>query len=176
MCIRDSFYSKMKTSGGYNEPLLFASVNFLISGILLGLATFLFWAPSNVQLGAASLIAIPIYKLIASVIGLFILAGIMHLILVFFGVKKGYEATFRALAYATPIVLLTWIPLIGILALIYGWYLAVVGLSRAHKISQSTAFIATLIPVIILLLLAFLFVGVMLLMGMPQASGMGYMV
>ena len=87
---------------------------------------------------------------VSAMVGSIISAAILHVILFLFGAKKGFENTYKAIAYGgTPSVLFSWIPLVNIIFSIWSWYLVVKGFSKLHGITMGQAFLATLIPVIV---------------------------
>ena len=98
-----------------------------------------------------SIIAAPI----VGAIGLFIGAGILHLLvrLVVGAENSGFEATFRVASYAAVVDLVSWIPAIGWLLGLYGVYLAVVGMREMHQTTTGKAVLVVLIPVGVILLL-----------------------
>jgi hypothetical protein len=111
----------------------------------------------------------PIY----TAVGLFIGAGIFHL-LVMLLVKPsnaGFEATFRVVAYASVTQLVSWlavIPILGVLISLivglYGLFLGVVGIREVHSTTTGTAALVVLIPaIVVFLLLAVLLGGALLL-------------
>jgi hypothetical protein len=85
------------------------------------------------------------------VAGLFIWAGILHLLLLLLGGgARGFEATFRAIAYASASNLFQIIPLCGgLVGAVYGIVLMIIGLSAAHDDSKGKAAAAVLIPLVL---------------------------
>jgi hypothetical protein len=84
-------------------------------------------------------------------VGLFIWAGVLHLLLLLLGGgARGFEATFRALAYASASNLLQIVPVCGgFIGFVYGIVLAIIGLSAAHGDSKGKAAAAVLIPLVL---------------------------
>ncbi len=105
-------------------------------------------------------------------VGLFISAAILHVLLLLFGgAVRGFEATFRALAYAQAASVFHLIPFCGgAIALIYALILIIVGLSEAHGIGRGRAAAAVLVP---LLLFCCCCVGGILLAVGGLASALG---
>jgi hypothetical protein len=100
-----------------------------------------------------SIIAAPI----GGVIGLVILSGILHLLvrLIIGARNSGFEATFRVASYITVANLVSWIPIIGALvALVYGIYLAIVGIREMHDATTGKAALIVLIPVGVIVLVS----------------------
>lgn len=84
-------------------------------------------------------------------VGLFIWAGVLHLLLLLLGGgARGFEATFRALAYSSASNLFQIIPLCGsLIGAVYGIVLTIIGLSAAHGDSKGKAAAAVLIPLVL---------------------------
>jgi hypothetical protein len=91
------------------------------------------------------------------VAGFFASVPIQHLFipLVAGWYQEGLSATLRVSCYSVGApVAVAWIPLAGIPAVFYCFYLHATGLKRAHKISTSRSFGATLMLTTLLLALA----------------------
>ena len=146
------FFARLPRSGNLVNPLVFALICIEISAILGGLLG-LVGVGANRGLGnfIGSIIAAPI----VGAIGLFIGAGILHLLvrLVVGAGNSGFEATFRVASYAAVVDLVSWIPAIGWLLGLYGVYLAVVGMREMHQTTTGKAVLVVLIPVGVILLL-----------------------
>ncbi|MDR2862456.1 MAG: YIP1 family protein [Puniceicoccales bacterium] len=100
----------------------------------------------SVQIGSAVVGAV-----IGVLAGMFILAGIDHLMLLLVrGAKRPFIVTFKVNAYVYgSLAPFTWIPLLGgLISVIWGTSLRIIGLSRAHGISARRAAAAVLIPLI----------------------------
>jgi hypothetical protein len=161
-----TFFAEIPRRGGFLSPLLFAIICGEISAILGGLLSLLlgvggtqgfqsFLNPIGVYtdyLGfIGTLIAVPFVVAIS----LFIYAGIFHLLvrLIVGAGNSGYEATFRVPSYATVVSLVSWIPIIGLLASLYSLYLQIVGLREIHETTTGKAiwvFVAYIVVVIVL--------------------------
>jgi hypothetical protein len=103
---------------------------------------------------------------IGAAIGLFVGAGILHLLVLLLvrPTNAGFEATFRVVAYAFVTLLVTWlsvIPILGVLVslavTVYAIFLHVVGIREAHATTTGKAALVVLIPVAVILLLLLLF-------------------
>ncbi len=68
-----------------------------------------------------------------------------------------FGATFRIVAYASIMDLISWVPIIGIAAYLYSLYLIFIGLQEIHNISQKNAGL-TIFSVIIFILVMLLMV------------------
>ena len=92
----------------------------------------------------------PIY----TAVGLLIGAGIYHLLVLLLvrPGNAGFEATFRVVCYVAAIQLISWIPIVNILAAIYGIVLSVFGIREVHSTTTGRAVAIVLIPVAVILL------------------------
>ena len=162
-----SFFRGILRQGDFVNPLIFAIICYEVSAILGGLLQ-LVGIGRNIGFGGfiSSIILAPII----AAIGLFIGAGIIHLLvmLIVGSRNAGFEGTFRVLAYSAVTSLVSWIPFIGGILSLYGIYLGIVGIREMHNTTTSKAAIVVLIPVAIIVLLvlalitlvgAFLFFG-----------------
>ena len=97
---------------------------------------------------------------IGATIGLFILAGIAHLLVMLFvgSENSGFESTFRVVSYVSVTNLVNWIPFIGGLLALYGLYLAVVGLREMHSTTTGRAALVVLVPIGLILVVVLLVV------------------
>jgi hypothetical protein len=97
------------------------------------------------------------------VIGLFVAAGVFHLMLLLLGgAQRDFESTFAVVGYAQAPAILMLVPFCGsLVAWIWSLVLYVVGLSEAHGISRGKAAGAVLLPLLLVCcccaLLGFLF-------------------
>ncbi len=104
-----------------------------------------------------SIILAPIF----ATIGLFIGAGILHLLvmLIVGSRNSGFEGTFRVSAYSSVTSLVSWIPVIGWIASLYGIYLAIMGIREVHTTSTGKAAIVVLIPAVVIILLVLIVIA-----------------
>ncbi len=144
------FYRGIRRRGDFLNPLIFAIICYEVSAILGGLIALAFG-----NRGFGGLIGNIILAPIGAAIGLFIGAGILHLlVMVIVGSRNsGYEATFRVGAYTAVTSLVSWIPFIGWIASLYGIYLAIVGIREVHTTTTGKAALVVLIPVAVLLVI-----------------------
>ena len=96
------------------------------------------------------MIGVGIFAPLLIVIGLFIGAGIMHLSLMLVGGnKKGFETTFRVIAYSTSAQVGAIIPLLGgLIAGIWTIVVEIIGLREAHQTTTLKAILAVFLPII----------------------------
>lgn len=133
-----AFFAALPAAGGLQPPLAFAAVCFAIGGVeilvfgggLKGLVGFVLVALVRLFFGAA------VFVLIAQSL---------------FEGRGDYEATFRALAYASAMAALIGIPLIKYFAALYGIYLAILGLEKAHAFDSVRAILCLAATVFTLL-------------------------
>lgn len=94
--------------------------------------------------GVMGLFLIPIGVLI----GLFVMAGIYHLLLMAVnGAKNGFEATLNVVAYTSAVLVFSIIPFCGsTIAWIYRIVLNIMGLQRVHETTTGKASFAVLLP------------------------------
>jgi hypothetical protein len=163
------FFRGIARRGDFVGPLVFAVICALISGLLSGLVRFLL-ALIGGDIGTAlvSLLSGIFLTPIFTVIGLFIGAGIYHLLVILLikPSNAGFEATLRVAAYVSVVQLVTWIAAIPILgwlvamvAVVYSIYLSVMGIREVHAATTGRAALVVLIPTAILFLIAILLVG-----------------
>ena len=70
-----------------------------------------------------------------------------------------YEGTLRVCAYAGACLALAWIPVLGVFAYLYGFYLIFLGTEKSHKLDTTKAAIATLIAVLVTAAILFFVLG-----------------
>jgi hypothetical protein len=160
------FYREMPKIGGYADPLTFAAISFIIYALLTALLTAFFGRGMYMDGGMyggmyggvrefsffAVLITL-IMTPIAGIISLFIEAAILYIIYKVLGGTGSYEGTVRFISYATAVLVLSWIPIIGWIVGIYGIYLYIVGGMYVHNISMARSAIAILLPTLLVILL-----------------------
>jgi hypothetical protein len=159
------FFAGLPRRESFLNPLLFALLCLGASNILGGLAEFVGMAGfGSLPLGIGiyqsfeALIVSTIATMLAGTISLFIAASILHeLVSRMVGLpNSGYAATFRVVSYATIIGLVSWIPLVGaLLALVYGFFLFIVGIREVHDTTTEKAEqVALVFPIAVFLVVA----------------------
>jgi hypothetical protein len=161
------FFAGLPRQGSLLNPLIFALICTEISAILGGIlrlagvgegfvAGYGFQVPENQDFG--EFIGSVIFAPIGGVIGVFVVAGIAHLLvrLVVGATNSGFGATFRVASYTEVTALVSWIPIIGWLLSLYGIYLSVVGIREMHATTTGKAVLVILIPLIVVVVLALL--------------------
>jgi hypothetical protein len=161
------FFAGLPRRGSLLNPLVFALICTEIAAIFGGILSLAgaggafvtgygFEVPENQ--GVGEFIGSVVLAPIGGVIGVFVVAGVAHLLvrLVIGATNAGFGATFRVAAYTSVTSLVSWIPFIGDLLALYGIYLAVVGIREMHSTTTGKALIVVLLPVIVIVVLALL--------------------
>jgi hypothetical protein len=87
----------------------------------------------------------------------------LHLWVYIFGSKRGLDQTMKVVFYSdTPSYLLGWIPVVGIITIIWSFVLSIFGLMRLHDMKGGRATAAVVISVLIPTIVAFVLVMVYL--------------
>jgi hypothetical protein len=148
------FFRGILRQGDFINPLIFAIICYEVAAILGGLIRLVGIGATNQGFGGfiVSIILAPVF----AAIGLFIGAGILHLLvmLIVGSRNSGFEATFRVGAYAAVTSLVSWIPFIGGILALYGIYLGIVGIREMHNTTTGKAALVILIPVAVVLVIA----------------------
>ena len=161
------FFRGMARGGDFLNPAVFALICGVISALLSGLVglvlTPLFSGAGGTGEALAGgvvgfvlgVILSPIY----AAVGLLITAGVYHLLVMALvrPSNAGFEATFRVVCYVSAIQLLAWIPILNIIAVIYGLYVAYLGIREVHSTTSQRAAAVVAIPVFVVIVLALLF-------------------
>jgi hypothetical protein len=178
-----AFFRAMPVTGGIGSPLLYAVIVGWIglvasafyqaifrSVVGSGLGAFGSERPEIVALlgwveGWAGFVAQAVFGGVFVVIGVFIAAGILHVVLlVLGGARRDFEATVRVVSFAQATSILFVVPFCGqAVAGLWTLVLYVLGLAEAHQIGHGKAAAAVLLPILVLCCccagLAFLFAG-----------------
>jgi hypothetical protein len=161
------FYRAMPKTGGIGAPLAFG----MLVGYLGLLVATIYNALTQTLIGSAfrdleegplariapflegglgfvaNAILGPFYVLI----GLFVGAGVYHLVLLILGqARQGFETTFRVVCYGQAAAILQVVPFCGGLVMaVWLIVVSIIGLSEAHGIGRGSAAIAVLAPVVL---------------------------
>ncbi len=164
-----SFFGTMPVGGGLLRPLAFYVLVGMVSFIaqyvfqILGMQFMFGVTDTDIPgeayglMGAMSAGMLLIYPLVMAA-GLFVGAGIQHVLLLLFKAgSRGFEATFRVAAYASAPFILGVIPLLGnVVGGIWGLVLIVIGLKYVHDTTYGRVLAAIFAP-----LLALVFLGIL---------------
>jgi hypothetical protein len=164
-----AFFRSMPVTGGIGGPLLYAVIvgyiglfastiyNLVFRSVLTSSLSRM-GGNSDVERlagymqGGVGLVMNLILGPLFIVIGLFVSAGIFHLVLLALGgAERGFEATFRVASYSQAASIFNIIPGCGgLVGLVYTLVLLVIGLSEAHGISRGKAAAAVLVPFVLI--------------------------
>lgn len=148
-----AFFSSVRENSIKNSLITYI-ISAVISGIISVSLTMILSSYRILSLGL-----FPIILLFISVIGTFVYSLIVHWVVKLMKGKGNFVDTYNACTYSlVPSVLLSVIPLIGFLAIIYSIILMTFGLSSYHNISKGKAVFAALIPLIISFVLVILLI------------------
>jgi hypothetical protein len=110
--------------------------------------------------GIADIFSNFILLLILMISGVFVWSAILHIFLYAMGERKEISRTIKAVMYgSTPIALLGWIPLLGIIGWIWAWVLHIVGIKFNQDIMTGKAISVVLAPIIIFFILALMIIA-----------------
>ena len=164
-----AFFRSMPVTGGIGDPLLYAVIvgyiglfastiyNLVFRSVLtsslsrMGGNSDVERLASYMQ-GGVGIVVNLLFGPVFIVVGLFLSAGILHLVLLALGgAARGFEGTFRVAAYSQAASLFNIVPGCGgLIGLVYAIVLLVIGLSEAHGISRGKAAAAVLVPFVII--------------------------
>lgn len=129
------FYREMPATGGFENPLIF-----------LGICSLLYFIFKVIVGGLPDAINALFLIALAYIFG----PGILMLVSQFIFQGEGdYEGTLRTCAYAGASLPLAWVPVLGIFAFLYSFYLIFLGTEKVHRLETTKAAITTLIAVLI---------------------------
>lgn len=139
------FFRGMPTSGGFENPLLFLAIcglcYFVLKIIVGGLAS-----------GVNALFLIALTFIFGP--------GILMLACQFLFQGEGdYEGTLRVCAYGGACLALAWIPVLGVFAFLYSFYLIFLGTEKIHKLDTTKAAISTLVAILVTAAILFFVLG-----------------
>jgi len=172
-------FARMPTVGGIGKPLTFAIIVGWIGIAVYALWMLLFGGMSlpfmdRSQLGEAGAmfglstgftIMLIVLAPIFVIIGVFLQAAILHLMLMLVGgANHGFEATTRVCSYTQAAQLAQIIPFCGgLISAVWSIIMLIVGLSTAHGITRGKAALAVILPVVLccIFMMALMFMGVL---------------
>ncbi len=164
-----NFFSSMPAKAPIGNPFLFSlvwgSLAIIISAFVNVLTVLSGTALPNIPPGATlppkaamvgSYIVLMIISPLLVAAGIFIISGIYHLIVLLFGGKEGFRATFRVLCYTNALAIFNIIPLAGpFFVTIYSIILFVIGFKHAQRLGTARAVTVALLPMILLFIVGF---------------------
>jgi hypothetical protein len=135
-----AFFATMPATGGLAEPLGFLAACAALNALGMLLVTF---SPAAF-----------VTTLLGEIVWAFALAAVVTLAAQhLFDGPSGFEGVFRAVAYAAAATVFAWVPRIGVVALVYTWYLAVRGVERVEGFDATRAVLTVAIGVVVVRLL-----------------------
>ncbi len=140
------FFDSMPESGGMRDPLMFYLCAAGVNALMVGIMTF-----SWTALGLTFL---------SSLAAVFVGAAIAMLLAQSMGGKGQWEASFRVFAYGGVCLLLSWVPIVGMAAVLYMWALIYFGLKKVTGLSDvKTVAVAMLSGILTCLVIALAAIG-----------------
>ena len=104
--------------------------------------------------------------ILAFIIGLFVGGAILHLFVYLAGGRKEVEQTLKAVMYSsTPVFIFGWIPLVGVLALVYALILEILAVRELQEISTGRAILAVIAPFLLIFFLIILALALFLIVS-----------
>ena len=89
--------------------------------------------------------------------GIFLEGFIIHVFVILFGGTKGIVMTLKTVMYAfTPWFLLGWIPYVSVIGALWTLILLILGIKETQEMTLGDALLVFLVPIILVLILAFL--------------------
>ncbi len=168
------FFSDLPLEGGFLNPILFGIASTVVSvPIAMLLATLLRPGRGVGLLGivcgvvGALIVASVIVPIVLMIWSLMIHAALTILQ----GAARGFEATFRVVAYSSVTQLFNAIPVVGTVASLYGLVLTVIGLKETQGASTGLAVAAVLLPLVVVVIVVAVFAAatlIQILGSMPR--------
>jgi len=127
------FFAEMPLTGGLGNPLIFVIISLAIAGVGTMAAN---------GGGLKGILLILGGGILQAFIGTVLLLLIARQL---FEGAGDFEATFRVCAYAGAPAVLIWVPVVKFIAVLYGIYLLILGLQRAHRYDSVRAALTLLL-------------------------------
>ena len=140
------FFRQMPREGGFLPPVLFMLVCLGVDGLLKAI----FGGGIRGFFSA----------FVGTTLITFLIAAVMLLFSTqLFPGKGSYEGSFRVLAYTNAVSVLGWIPVIGVLAALYGLYIAALGVMEVHTLDRGKAGVVIILTALVMIVLSLLLGG-----------------
>ena len=152
------FFERLDPGGGFFRPAIFASI-VLYLNLLLEAALQAVWLR---EFNFALIYAPFVGLVVALVLAPLLVAGLAVLVLVVLEgapSRRSFGPVFRALAYASGIGAVLWIPYAPLLAIPYGAFVATVAVKETLHVGWGRAAAGALIPLSAVLLILLLLTG-----------------
>jgi hypothetical protein len=140
------FFALDRSGRGLQAPIGFLLVSLALGGFGLVVAG---WGPTALPL----LLVGGLFRVLLTALFVWIVAS-----RIFSGIGD-YEATLRVLAYSSAVSVLIFVPGVRLIAVLYGLYLVIVGLERAHHFDAVQAVLTLIVTAIAVAVLAFALTG-----------------
>jgi hypothetical protein len=186
----DAFFDYVKDEPGLRNPLIYTAIISAIFYLLLTITNYMgigtipilsgpmgvpqeildFIRPqfdiSVIPFLIMSIFACSIAHTIMSLIS----AALTHIVARLLSGKGDYASTYKAIAYGgTPSGILGWIPVLGLLSVLWSLYLEIRGVSKLHGLNMPRSALATLLlPTIAILIFGFVLIGALEAAGILQ--------
>jgi hypothetical protein len=160
------FFHGLPPRGSFLDPLIFAVVCAVIDAIL----TATFQELAHTLLGMqffstdTGFVLNALRGFVLTIIALVVVTGVYQLFVrIIIGANNGgLEATFRVLCYVQAVQPFTFLPLLNLLAGIYGLYLSAFGFQEVHSTTYGRAAAVAALPIVLLILVVTLFFGALI--------------
>ena len=159
------FFEKIKSEEGMkNAFAIFAMVSFSAGIINYGvnyMMRFILPSPYGIfgYFFSGFLGLFPLVGIFMQLFMSFLYSGIIHLIIKAFKGTGSYSETYKVYAYSMiPFLVLSLIPLIGGISIVYSFVLMIIGIATVHNISKGKSALACLMPAIFAIGLAILLI------------------
>jgi len=142
---------------GYAVVFALIGATFTLGWRLVAAAAGMQWGASGGPLGPVAGAMLEFFLTpFVTVLGLFLWAGLVHLVLMILqGSGGGFRATLRAHAYSAGPAVFNVVPFLGTLvAAIWSVVIAVIGLREMHRIETWRAVMAILLPIAVIIVFA----------------------
>lgn len=146
------FFDRMPKSGDYVNPFIFG-FSILVLATLAGSIWYFLYAllGDSPALGLFFTILVIFLILGLSAAGIFINAAVLHLCLMIVGgANRGFEPTYRVVAYSQAAWIWSLVPCIGgLIAAVWSIVVNIIGLKAVHDTSTGNAVLAVFLPLIV---------------------------
>ena len=163
------FWRGLPPQGGFLNPLIFAMTCTLISALVGGAFNEIARVVPGMQALAANMgfLTIVVLAFVWTMAGLALSTGIYHLLvrLIVGRNNGGLQATFRVLSYALAVQIVSWLPLLNLLAGIYGLYLCAFGFREVHSTTHGRAAAIVALPILLFILVVIFAFGALILLA-----------
>jgi len=96
--------------------------------------------------------AMPFISLGIGIVMTFLYSGLIHALIIAFKGEGTYSSSYNVYAYSMiPYLILSVVPMVGFLAIIYSIILMIIGLSKVHNLSKGKAALACLLPAVLVI-------------------------